>query len=234
MKLRKAVLLIHGFAGGTYDMESLAWHLEKSALLDVYQFTLPGHAQKKSCVYKDWVAATEEKIENLIESGYKSIYVVGHSMGGVLAAYAATKYPEVKKVVFAAAAFKYIGEWENFSIKKTGSIINEYGLHEIAFRFFERLSLKAVNEFVLLVKKYQNLPENIDIPVLIIQGLKDDVVPVTSAEYIFDNVRSKIKGIVYLEQSNHDMFNGVQQDIINEKILKFLKHNTIVSEKENI
>jgi len=234
MKLRKAVLLIHGFAGGTYDMESLAWKLQKSALLDVYQFTLPGHAQKKKCTYQEWVKSTEEKVEKLIADGYSSIYVVGHSMGGVLAAYAATKYPEVKKVVFAAAAFKYIGEWENFSIKKTESIINDYGLSEIAFRFFERLSIKAVNEFITLVKTYQDLPKNIEIPTLVIQGLKDDIVPVTSAEYIFDNVKSKKKGLIYVKKANHDLFNSSDQDIINERILKFLKYTKIQNEKETI
>ena len=214
-------------------MESLAWRLQKMALTDVYQFTLPGHAQKKSCTYADWVKSTEEKIETLISYGYKKIYVVGHSMGGVLAAHVASKYPEVKKIVFAAAAFKYIGEWENFSIKKTGSIINEYGISEIAFRFFERLSIKAVNEFIALVKNSQELPSKLNIPVLVLQGLKDDIVPVTSAEYIINQVKSKKKGIIYLTESNHDMFNGTQRDIINDKIAKFLKCNKL-SEEEKI
>ena len=233
MKLSKAILLIHGFAGGTYDMESLAWRLEKMAFCDVYQFTLPGHAQKKPCTYNDWIKSTEEKIETLISYGYKKIYVVGHSMGGVLAAHVATKYPEVKKVVFAAAAFKYIGEWENFSFKKTESIISEYGISEIAFRFFERLSIKAVNEFVALVKNNQDLPSKISVPVLVVQGLKDDIVPVKSAEYIMEHVQSKKKGVIYFKESNHDMFNGSQKDIINEKIAQFLKHNKI-SEEETI
>ena len=42
MLLKKAVLIIHGFAGGTYDEEYLANYLELKGF-DVYTFTLPGH-----------------------------------------------------------------------------------------------------------------------------------------------------------------------------------------------
>ena len=40
---RKAILLIHGFAGGTYDFESLAKNLECINNYDVFTFTLNGH-----------------------------------------------------------------------------------------------------------------------------------------------------------------------------------------------
>ena len=46
MRLRKAVLIIHGFAGGTYDEEELANYLKLNTRYDVYQFTLPGHSGK--------------------------------------------------------------------------------------------------------------------------------------------------------------------------------------------
>ena len=234
MKLRKAVLLIHGFAGGTYDMESLAWSIQKRMLLDVYQFTLPGHAHKENCTYKDWINAVKEKMETLISYGYSSIYVVGHSMGGVLASLAATEYSEVKKIVLAAPAFKYVGEKENFSFKKTTSIIQNYGIDEVIFRGFERLPITAINELAALVKNSQELPKKIKKPILIFQGTKDDIVPVTSSEYVFDNVESKLKSLVYLEESNHDIFNGSQKDLVNKKIEKFLLFNKISGPKEYV
>ena len=40
---------------------------------------------------------SEMQIEKIIKHGYKEIYVIGHSMGGVIAAYLASKYKEVKK-----------------------------------------------------------------------------------------------------------------------------------------
>ena len=79
--LRKAVLIIHGFAGGTYDQEKLANYLEKNYRFDVYSFTLPGHAKRsfKTVKYSDWIVACEEQIETLIDYGYKDIYLIGHS-----------------------------------------------------------------------------------------------------------------------------------------------------------
>ena len=86
----------------------------------------------------------------------------------------------------------------------------------------------------LLLDFLKDLPKNIEIPTLVIQGLKDDIVPVTSAEYIFDNVKSKKKGLIYVKKANHDLFNSSDQDIINERILKFLKYTKIQNEKETI
>lgn len=234
MIIRKAVLLIHGFAGGTYDMESLAWRLAKNLTLDVYQFTLPGHGRKTNCKYNEWIKATEDRVETLIKYGYSDIYVVGHSMGGVLATYVATKYPEIKKVVLAAPAFKYFGEKENFSIKKTTNIINEYGLSEIIFRGFGRLNISSLNEFKTLVSQYKDTPKKLKVPILIFQGLKDDVVPVKSSEYVFNNTKSNVKSLVYLEKSNHDIFNGPQKGMVNIKIEKFLIYEKINGEKETI
>ena len=43
MLFRKAILLIHGFAGGNYDYDTLGNDLQLYYDFDVYTFTLPGH-----------------------------------------------------------------------------------------------------------------------------------------------------------------------------------------------
>ena len=107
---RKAVLIIHGFAGGTYDEEKLANFLERHAKLDVYSFTLPGHEKRtfKTVKYQEWIKESEDMLNRLINYGYKDIYLIGHSMGGVIATYLASKYKRVKKLVLAAPAFNYL------------------------------------------------------------------------------------------------------------------------------
>ena len=119
MIFRKAVLIIHGFAGGVYDEESLQYYLNSRMGIDVYSFTLPGHERNLShdVTYQDWIDSTEKHIELLIHKGYRTIYVVGHSMGGVLATYAAIKYKQVKKLVLAAPAFQYLDEHPEFKNK---------------------------------------------------------------------------------------------------------------------
>ena len=56
----------------------------------------------------DWINKAEEEIEKIINNGYREIYIIGHSMGGVIASYLASKYKEVTKLVLAAPAFHYL------------------------------------------------------------------------------------------------------------------------------
>ena len=57
---------------------------------------------------EELIKKSEEKVEWLINNGYSNIYVIGHSMGGVIASHLATKYRQIKKLVLAAPAFHYL------------------------------------------------------------------------------------------------------------------------------
>lgn len=226
---RKAILIIHGFAGGTYDQEYLANFLELERKFDVYTFTLPGHDEIDYNIKKeDWIKATENHIEMLISNNYKNIYVIGHSMGGVLATHVANKYKEVKKLVLLAPAFKYLAldEDGNFSliegIKKSPGIIKTYSKEAVISRVL-KIPVKAVIEFVKLVKEYEKIPEQITVPTLIIQGLNDDVVPVESAKYVYNLIKNNHKKILFYDNTNHDIFNSEKRKEIVFEIKKFLK-----------
>ena len=226
---RCAVLVIHGFAGGTYDQEYLTNFLELERKFDVYSFTLPGHDTiDKNVTRNDWIKAAETHIEMLKKNGYKSIYVIGHSMGGVIATLMAVKYKEVKKLVLLAPAFKYLAldDYGNFSIiegiKKTPQIIKSYGKNDVLARIF-KIPVKSVFEFVSLVKENEAIPKEIAVPTLIIQGLDDDVVPVESSKYVYNLIPNKNKEILFFENANHDLFKSDSKDEINMQIKKFLK-----------
>ena len=82
MLRKKAILLIHGFAGGAYDYGNLPNDLEFVNNYKVFTYTLPGH--DKAIINKvtkdDWIKMSEMQIEKIIKHGYKEIYVIGHSM----------------------------------------------------------------------------------------------------------------------------------------------------------
>ena len=75
---KKAVLIVHGFAGGTYDQEILANNLELEGFA-VYTFTLPGHEKSflKKVTRNEWIDECKYQIERLINHGYKEIFVIG-------------------------------------------------------------------------------------------------------------------------------------------------------------
>ncbi len=228
MIFRKAILIIHGFAGGTYDQEELAFKLELTKSFDVYQFTLPGHDVNLSKVnYEDWINASEEKLNLLIKSGYKKIYIIGHSMGGVIATYLATKYKQVKKLVLLAPAFHVLNitnEEINIkeSLKKIPKIIDDYK-DEIIGRFL-KLDMGAVKELMTLVKTYYSVPKSIKCPVLILQGEEDHIVPKSSSEYVYSESNSSLKKLIFIKSVDHEICKSERREEVFEIIEEFLKY----------
>lgn len=225
MKIRKAILIVHGFAGGTYDQEVLAHYLQLNSLFDVYAFTLPGHeyACNMHATYEEWILESKKQVQYLIDNGYKKIYVIGHSMGGVISTFLATQYKEIKKLVLVAPAFKYFYDKEDHLLdvlKKGNLILKDYGYETVVNRFI-KASTSSVKEFMKLVKKYYYTPSQINIPTLLIQGLNDKIVPKESSEYVYNNLKGE-KKIIYFEDVTHDVFRGKNVDKINREIEKFL------------
>lgn len=226
--MKEAVLIIHGFAGGCYDEESISTYLELHGY-HVFQFTLPGHDKKmfQHVTREDWKKSCEEHIQLLIKHGYKRIYLIGHSMGGILACYLASKYKEVKKIVLAAPAFKYMtfggDEFKLFhALRNTPKLFKDYGKDVLLPRAI-MFPISVVKEFMALSNESQDLPKNIKCPILLFHGTNDDVVPINSSEYVYNNVLSKKKEMVVLEGATHDIFRSKEIDNINKKIKNFFR-----------
>lgn len=237
IRFRKAVLIIHGFAGGTYDEENLAFSLELEKNLDVYTFTLPGHDKSIMTGVKkdDWTKACCEKIELLIKSGYKNIYVIGHSMGGVLASYLASKYKQIKKLVLAAPAFEAMDSSDGninifSSLKKTPQIVKTYSTDEIISRVI-KMPLPMVFEFQKLIQENQELPKKITCPTLIIHGTNDQIVPLSSSKKIYENLKVPYKKMIIANDITHHLFKSDKTDILIKEVISFLKYNNHLKEE---
>ncbi len=148
-------------------------------------------------------------------------------MGGILATHVSTKYKQVKKVVLAAPAFIHILSKENGTfndkLKKAPEVIKGYGIGEVVSRIFKMAPVSMI-EFLSLTKKYKDIPKNIKKPILIIQGLKDELVPVESSYYVYDSAMSKTKKMILYNNSNHDLFRGIDNESVCNEIIKFLKY----------
>lgn len=238
---RKAILVIHGFAGGTYDEEPLANYLELERSFDVYSFTLPGHdvRDKKKATNEEWINESERQLKYLIDNGYKKIYVIGHSMGGVIATYLAKKYKEVKRLVLVAPAFTCIASKEKgglmAAVFKLPELIKAYSFNEIATRV-NKMPLSSEKEFINLIEEHKDDIKEIDIPVMLIHGTKDQLVPKESSEEIFENYKSNKKKLLIINDYFHDVFKGEKVDLICKEIKNFLKQRKyrIKEEKKEI
>lgn len=227
---RKAILIVHGFAGGVYDQEYLTHKLELIENYDVFTFTLPGHDGnfKKKISYNDWIKKVDSEMEFLISNGYENIYVIGHSMGGVLASYIASKYKQVKRLVLVAPAFKISGfEEEEFNVKNalsaTPKIFEEYGVQLVTNRLL-KLPANCYIDFFKLVEELGENIKKVKIPTLIFRGTNDFIVPQESVNFAYENIKNKYKKIVMLEKTSHDIFRENKKDQASNLIIKFFKN----------
>ena len=218
---RKAIVIIHGFTGNLYDNEYLMNYLEYDPLFDVYAKTLPGHNKDRfsDASVNDWKKSIDDTIKKLSRLGYRTIYVVGHSMGGILAAYAASKYKKVKKIVLVNAAFDYL----NFEQNKNDIRDKDLSKYSHLWQKALRTSPFMVNEFRKLVKESNNILKDVKCDTLIIRSKRDEIIPYKVGDLIYDNIGSKTKHLIDVDNASHVILSGDRKEDVSKYIKKFLK-----------
>ncbi len=218
---RKAIVIIHGFTGNLYDNEYLMNYLEYNRGFDVYAETLPGHNQDRfsDASVDDWKNSVDSLMERLINNGYKTIYVIGHSMGGVLACYAASKYQEIKKVVLVNAAFDYL----NFKQNKDDLKEHDFSKYSHLWQKALRTSPFMINEFRKLVKDSSELLPKVNCDTLILRSTKDEIIPYEVGNLIYDGISSKEKYLVDIIDASHIVLSSNKKESVSKYIELFLK-----------
>ena len=87
-----AILLLHGANGSARELDPLAAPLRAHA--NVIAHDLPGHGGRAVPERLSFEAAAADAIERLDREGVERAVVVGYSLGGYLALYLASKYPQ--------------------------------------------------------------------------------------------------------------------------------------------
>ena len=222
---RKAVVIIHGFTGNLYDNEYLMNYLEYDSCFDVYAKTLPGHNKDRfsDASVDEWKKSVDEEIRALIKNGYRKIYVVGHSMGGILASYVASKHREVKKLVLVNAAFDYL----NFKQNKKDIKDRDLSKYSHLWQKALRTSPLMINEFRKLVKESNDILPKVKCDVLILRSMKDEIVPMSVGDEIYETIGSNKKYLTSIKDASHVVLKGDKKEVVSKYIRKFLKGGTL-------
>jgi len=223
---RTAVLVIHGFCGGLWENEYLVNNLQQYRNLDVYAHTLPGHEKDflGKIDYNEWISDSEKHLQELL-SKYNKVILIGHSMGGVIASFLATKY-KIKKLVLIAPAFDYFNfEQNKEDLKDIKSIVKEKDntvYKDVATKLL-RYSPFVLNEFRKLVNEYKGCVRNIKCPTLIIHGTDDEMVKIDSSEYAYNKINNNKKYLKLFDSVRHRVFLGEKKEEISLYIYKFIR-----------
>jgi len=226
------LIFIHG-AGNT----GFVWYHQTKRFPEDDALSLPGRPEGQPCTsveaYTEWVH------DYIVEHGYESPVLVGHSMGGAIAQTYALKYPkDVKALVLIGTGARLRVRPDFLSLIEAGigkppdylkSILEPlYGHVEPWLRdqVIEKITevgasvqandFKCCNKFDLMDRVQQ-----IELPMLIICGTQDDMTPVKYSKYL----ASKINGskLVIIEGATHMVFME-KPDEVNKAIEDFCRN----------
>lgn len=221
-------LCIHGFTGGAYEIEPLAAYLQQHTNWKVEAPTLPGHGMElalKEVSYTDWIHAAEHALATLKEK-VDTLYVIGFSMGGMIASHLAAKH-QVDKLVLLSPSRRYLN-LKQMAID-ISTIIKDRLAGRLEDNFFYQhyqhkkgaIPMHAYIEFLKCMKFTKPALKHITCPVLVAQGIQDGMVPYTSTHYLDKEIPIDID-VIYYANSKHHICLGEDKDIVNNAVYHFL------------
>lgn len=203
-----AVLCLHGFTATTVEVRKMAAFLT-SIGYTTYGPLLPGHGTDIEDMLKarwqDWVKTVEESY-SMLKNDYKQVFVLGESMGALLALYLCEQHPEIPGALLFAPALKI----KNFFLPKLLWPFVKYKFKnyskdgdDMPWQGYDVVPMRpaaSLYDFQKIVKK--NL-DKVTAPVLIFQGKLDATIDPTGSVTVLEIINSTDKELVWLEDSGH-------------------------------
>jgi len=217
-------LIIHGFGGSADEVSPLASRL-KSKGYKVACPGLKGHTGRRSDLkragYTDWIKSAERGLVELMP-GCNFVFIIGFSMGGLIAVNLALKY-DIAGIVTINTPIHYWDVRMILSNIARGLVGRDFRIIKRYLRAAVKFPVSALWNFRMLLNKTKPLLSDIICPVLITQGLDDDTVRKSSAKYLFGSISSEIKRMKFYENSGHVMLHSPAAGNVIRDIEEFLE-----------
>lgn len=253
-----AILLVHGFLTGPDDWDGLLPQLSHR-YDEVATACQPGHSRTdepdklnyKEFTHSSSYAKLTAELDRLFAS-HEEVDIVGHSMGGAMAVWAAANYP-VRRLSLLAPAFRfprigifvksffYRSKRKKFSKMKISPAYREalsaendryYNDYKEALKlFFSRLipNWTPRNIAVLYrnVKKGQHEIKKVCCPVEVLWGSFDEFVPESCIRTFVRRISCDDVTFVKYGNLGHSMMLSLSKEIVFRDLLAFLDGNTV-------
>lgn len=227
------ILVIHGFGGGTFEIESLAKYFAERGYI-VACPKLKGHTgnrkQMKRATCDDWIDSAEMELLKLIKKT-SIVIIVGFSMGGLIAVNLAGKYKEYVKALVTVNTPIFFWNMKRVAINLTDDIRCKKCDNLKRYLKAKKSSpLVSMMQFLKILKISKEKFLDIEVPFLITQAMDDDTVKIKSVDYIYNNISSSVKEVKYYEKGGHLILESQYAwDVIND-VDKFI--NKLFQEME--
>jgi len=238
------VIVTHGIAEYSKNYQEVAQKLSRLGIY-VLIYDLRGHglSLKKRGYIKSYKTYLDDlaQIVNYVKSKCEKVFLLGHSLGGIISNLYALKYNNIDGLII-SSAMSYIPEnfkkFKNYFLRiflkykkiKTNFynekllVYNNYkdDIFDLKFYYF-----KLISE--VLIKGINNLNKNftkIKIPILLLHSKNDLIVSIDHSLNTFKKVSSLKKELIRYEKSYHNIFNDVEKDLIIKDIYDWLLEKT--------
>lgn len=229
-------LLLHGFSSTPEEMLWLGQDLAGRGYT-VLGARLAGHGTHPEDLartrYRDWLISVEEGLA-LLRGAAERVFVVGQSMGGLLALVAAAHYPLDGAVAMAtpytptvegpSPLVRLVGRLRPTVRKENVDLHPELGLRrEADYPAYAVYPSRIYGEVVALRREVAAALPLVRVPVLLLQSRDDGLIPPDSMERIYDALGTAHKEKVWLEGLDHSMVRDPRRQLVFDAVAGFLQ-----------
>ena len=199
------VLLLHGFTGSPAEMRPAGEYLH-SLGYTVLGPLLAGHGTEPADMartgWPQWYADAVNGY-HLLGGFCRTVCVAGLSMGGILALKLAAEYPLDKIAVINAPVFFLDKRLPLLPVYRLFRAYEDKGPPAVKTVNYQVMPLACLASLLDLIRLVKPQLPAIGVPALVIQSKNDPTVRPDSASYIYQNLGSAAKRLVWLERSGH-------------------------------
>lgn len=200
------VLLIHGFTATTAEVRPMAEKLNQAGFT-TSGVLLPGHGTHPDdlnrATWQMWLQKVKQHYEELLRQCQR-IFVIGESMGALLAIELAAQHPEIAGVILFAPAIKVDKLWTSRFLALFKPYLKKTSEDDgLLWKGYNVYPLNASAEMLKLQKHAQKQLPKIKQPVLVFTGEYDRTIAPESAEIVLQGIQSTIKKHIHLAESAH-------------------------------
>jgi carboxylesterase len=230
---RVGCLVLHGFMGSPGSSRPMAHYLAQQGIT-MHCPLLPGHGHYPDKLYKiphrAWLEEAEEALSH-VRQICDQIFIIGHSMGNVLAAHLITKFGHIRGLVMLAPLYdvpdrrlrlmkvlRYLMPWlYPHKMKSMQDLVQQRVLDfdptldlddpEVQARLpqMTRLPTSGLAEMVKVVDLGRKLWPRLALPVLMFQGGHDPAVPSGDVCKVYELLPSQDKHIETFPEAGHEL-----------------------------
>jgi esterase/lipase len=226
-KYVNGVLLIHGLLDSPYTMNVLGEFLQKQCFI-VYIILLPGHGTVPGdlldVTYRDWIAATRFGVNKISEQA-KNIFIMGYSLGGLLAVNEVLHDPKrFKAAILFAPALELKTRYALliapvYWLSRIIQPLQWLAFHDdsVPVRYESYTTNSAYQTLKLLQKVRGKLQHRkLALPIFVQQSADDMTIDAAATLKLFlNNTNAKSKLLWYAENNDVESYHDARIKIIN-------------------